>query len=879
MPDLKAGPQPESIAAPARRPLRRETVLLAVCVLLLLLATVPPLINLGRFQRRIAGVISRSIGRPVGMDSISLRLLPWPAFQITNLSVSEDPRFGAEPALRAPQVVAEPRLSSLWRGRFELSRVELTDASVNLVRNPDGRWNISSVLLQASHVPNAPTSQSHPGPAPRFPYIQATGTRINFKRGNEKLPFSLLDADFSMWLARPEVWRIQLEGQPVRTDLELALSDTGLVHLEGELHRASALGAMPLQLTGEWSHAPLGQLSRLLLGRDASWRGDIDLSAGIQGEIDHLDLSTHLKIANLHREEFTPEQPFTLDATCRAHYSRAQPALNSLACRWPVGDGSLLLTHEPAPPGLPQAAPLPTPPQDMSLTLAADKVPAGFFAAALGLLRPGAPNPRRFTGALSGSFSYLPAETRLTGAVAAPELSIAGAAADDSPLVLRDVLLAAGAGPSLLLTSRPLALGVPGRPLALSAELSLAGYSLHANGGGMLSALDAAASALDLPGLPHLSSLAEAPATAQMALTRSGPWLGSGLGSGLSPGGDTAGNTPVTGSVHLENARWEPPWLLSPVDLLSADVALSPGTIRWSTPAAILGTGATRLRFAGNAQAPPHCDELQTEGLQTAGPPTAQPVAMPTACGVHFSLGTAALDAAALQAALTGGRQPLLTALLDRIDSSRIHLPALAGSLHAGLLTLGKLPVRDVSVVLATVNSAHSGPSIAIQSLDGEALGGSLHLQGAITLAGGGPRYVLQAALSGASATQAAALWHENWGPGTLGGTAELSLAGSTAQQLLGSVKGSFHASWLHGDLPPALPDFASWDASGSFSSSGLTLDSSTLSGTPATLSGSIGWDRTLALALTPAPGEPPTTITGTLAAPLAAPVSTAATP
>ena len=990
--DLEPGPRPPASPVHCRRRLRREPVLLVLCVLLLLLATVPPLINLGRFQRRVAVAISRSIGRPVGMDSISLRLLPWPAFQIRNLSVGEAPGFGAEPALRAPEVVAEPRLSSLWRGRFELSRVELTDASVNLVRDADGRWNISSVLLQASHIANAPTAQTLPGPAPRFPYIEATGTRINVKRGDEKLPWSLLNADFSMWLARPEIWQLKLEGQPVRTDLELALSDTGLLHLEGELHRASALGSMPLALTGEWSHAPLGQLSRLLLGHDSSWRGDIDLTADFKGEMDRLDLRTRLKIANLHREEFTPQQPFSLDATCREHYSRSQPSLDGLACRWPVGDGALLLTHAPAQPdqtqpieppsqppsqlrgqlhgssqsgssrpglsqfssshagssrpGLSQLSSPPnssassppnpgTPPRNGTLTLSADKVPASFLAAALGLLRPGAPAPQRFTGEINGSLAYNLAAGRLTGALAVPELTIADAAADGGPLVLNGVQLAAGAGaqPTLLLTSQPLALGLPARPLALSAELSLKGYSLHAVGGGRLSALDAAASALGLPGLAQISSLPDAPATAELALTRAGPWFspsptpGPALESDSGTGpeqtaGDAADRALATGTVHLENARWEPSWLLSPVDLLSADAALSPGLIRWSTPLATIGAGEGRLRFAGNAQAPLHCTGPETADSQavasdsigsqktgsqeTASKPgrsamaatTAATTAMSspqTACAIRFSLSTPTLDAAAVQTALTGGRQPLLSALLNRFDSTRIHLPALAGSLHIGLLSLGKLPVRDVSMVLATENSAHSGPAIALESLDGAALGGSLHLQGAITLAGSGPRYTLQASVAGASAAQAAALWQESWGPGTLGGTAELTLAGATAPQLLGSIQGSFRASWQHGemhgglhgeldgeqrgDLPPALPRFASWDGSGTLSPSGLTLDRSTLSGTPATLTGSIGWDRSLSLVLTAAPDQPPTTITGTLAAPLANPTSTAATP
>jgi hypothetical protein len=823
----------------SRHTLRREHGLLAGCIVLLLLATIPPLINLGRFQHRIAGAISRAIGRPVSMDSISLRLLPWPAFRIQNFNVGEEPGFGAEPALRAPEVIAEPRLSSLWRGRFELDRVEIADASVNLVRNDAGRWNISSVLLQASHIPNAPTAQPHPGPAPRFTYIQATGTRINFKRNVEKLPYSLLNADFSMSLARPDVWRLKLEGQPVRTDLELSAGDTGAVRLEGELHRASAFGTMPLSLQAEWSHAPLGQLSRILGGSDANWRGDVDLTAQFKGEIDHLDVRTHLLLANLHRQEFTPDQPFTIDATCRGHYSRSNPLADAFRCRWPLADGSLLLTHEPG---------------DVSgaLTITADKVPASVIAAAGGLLRPGAPRPGRFNGEISGSYTWdsakAPAGNQLTGSASAPMLELAGTGPDNAHLVLTELQLTAGPGPALLITSKPLSLGVPGAPMALSAELSRHGYSLHANGAGTLRALQAAATALRLPNLPSFSPVsADTPATARLALTISGIWLRS---EGAAE--DAPESAPATGTVHLENVRWSAPWLPFPVTLGSLDAALSPGLIRWTAPAALFGDDRAPLRLSGHAQLSLPCNPQ-------------------TGCATEFSVSTASLDGGLLGRALSGSPRPqLLSALLNRFNGKEAHLPTLSGSVHAGVLTLGRLPVRDASLVLTT--EAAGIPSVTIQSLDGHALGGSLHLHGTLSLERGEPRYALQASLTGANATQAAALWHENWGPGTLSGTANFELTGTTAADLMENAKGSFQATWLDGDLSPALPHFENWTASGSLTPDGLRLEHSTLSPTSAALSGTIGWNRALGLQLVPVPDGTPIAISGTLAEPVTVP-------
>ncbi len=775
------------------------------------------------------------------MGSISLRMLPWPALQIGSLQVDEEPGFGAEPALIAPEVLAELRLSSLWRGRFELSRVELSDASVNLVRLPTGQWNISSVLLSASHVPNAPTGQSRPGPAPRFPYIQASGTRINFKRGVEKLPYSILNADFSMVLVRPEVWQLRLEGQPVRTDLELALGDTGTVQVEGELHRASALGAMPLALHAAWSHAPLGQLSRLLLGRDAGWRGDVDATAQLDGEMDRLQVSTHVVLANLHRQEFAPAQPFTLDATCRGNYSHAAGALQSFSCRLPLGGGNALLSRGPAP-------------DADELTLALEKVPASTFASVLALLGHESTPARAIGGNVEGTMRYLPGG-RLVGALTSDAVTIARGKPDGSALTLTGLMLrpSASGRSTLLLSADPVSLGSRDRRLVLSAEFSPEGYAVHANGSGSLDALQAAAGSLHLPALRSLSSMDgnQPEAAVELSLTRAGRWNTS-EASEL-PASD------LVGSVDLEHVRWKVPRMPITVAFPQLHAALSPGLAAWTTPSASVGGGDTRIELAGEAQTPLGC-------------------AADTSCVMQFRLRAASLDAAAIKALFRSESHSLMPAWLDHFDSSHARLPAVSGTVRVGVLSLGRLPVRDALLRVSTVDALPSSeeqadPAIRLESVDGRALGGNLHMEGVLRLLGDGAHYAMHASLAGASVGQLAALWHENWGPGTLGGDAELQFSGNSMEQVLNSARGTFRASWLRGSLQ-ALPRFTSWDAAGTVGTAGLQLERGTLSSPPARLDGHIGWDRSLLLHFAPDDEDQTATVTGTLADPLLTPAS-----
>ena len=266
--------------------------------------------------------MSEALGRPVYVGGMQLRLLPMPGIVMSDFTVDEDPAFGYEPALHAASVVASLRLSSLWRGRLEVSRISLDEASLNLVRNSAGQWSVDSVLLRASQISNAPTGERRVGPRPRFPYIEATDSRINFKNGAEKKPFSLMNAEFSMWQANADEWRVRLRAQPVRTDLQLHLYDTGELNVEGSLRRALDLNAMPVDLRAEWSGAQLGQVTRLIAGMDSGWRGDLDATVGIRGTVGDLQLQSRVQVGNLRRQEFQPVTNLDVDANCRSEYHR-----------------------------------------------------------------------------------------------------------------------------------------------------------------------------------------------------------------------------------------------------------------------------------------------------------------------------------------------------------------------------------------------------------------------------------------------------------------------------------------------------------------------------------------------------------------------------
>jgi AsmA family len=390
----------EPIPAVRTYPLRRR--LLHVALVLLVLAALifgPPLVNISRYQRRIATSISNSLGRPVHLDRVSLSLFPLPGFTIENLVVGEDPAFGSEPIIRANEVHASVRFSSLWRRQIEFSTIRFTDPSVNLVHSASGQWNIEGVLLQAARIETAPTAQPKAGPAPRFPYIEATGARLNFKEDPEKLPFSLVDADFALWLPDPHQWHLRLRARPTRTDS--SVSDTGTIELESTLSAATSLAQVPVNLQGQWRNAPLGEASRVLFGHDLGWRGDMSLSANIRGTLSESAVSVHLHLTDTRRADFVPQQSLDAQAECFATATGLFHAFEDIRCAWPPAATGSTPTI-----ALTGSIPNVHTPRTAKLQAGTSGIPASTLLSWLRIASPKVPNNLTAAGTLSGSFTY-----------------------------------------------------------------------------------------------------------------------------------------------------------------------------------------------------------------------------------------------------------------------------------------------------------------------------------------------------------------------------------------------------------------------------------------------------------------------------------------
>ena len=317
---------------------RGGAVTLGMVVLLALFLVRP---GANRLRSRIVNSISLALGRPVEVAAVNLRLLPHPGFDLENFVIHDDPAFSAEPMLRAQQVTAELRLISLLRGRLEISRLNLTEPSLNLVRNAEGHWNLENLVERTEKIAVAPTSKAKTEKRPGFPYIEADRGRINFKFGPEKKPYALTEADFALWQDSENAWGMRLKAQPVRTDFNL--SDTGTVSVNGSWQRAASLRETPLQFSLQWDRAQIGQATKLVYGNDKGWRGGVAVSTMLAGTPANLAIVTTAAVQDFRRFDIFGGGDLRLSIQCTGHYSSLDHTLSKLACSAPVGDGTVTL--------------------------------------------------------------------------------------------------------------------------------------------------------------------------------------------------------------------------------------------------------------------------------------------------------------------------------------------------------------------------------------------------------------------------------------------------------------------------------------------------------------------------------------------------------
>ncbi|HEV2341306.1 MAG TPA: AsmA family protein, partial [Candidatus Acidoferrales bacterium] len=221
------------------------------------------LLEFGWLNHALTRRLEAAFGRPVDVAHYSFSMLAGPRLEADRVTVAEDPRFGNEYFLRADSLTIGLRWSALLRGRIEFGPVSLSGPSLNLVRLPDGEWNLESWLPRPRG--SLPTAPAPARASLRLQRIDLSGGRVNFKEGAGKLPLALASVEGSVEQVSPGSWRVDLQAQPFRA--AVVVQQAGVLSLTGIVGGTSSR-LRPASFELNWDDASLSDVLRLLRGND-----------------------------------------------------------------------------------------------------------------------------------------------------------------------------------------------------------------------------------------------------------------------------------------------------------------------------------------------------------------------------------------------------------------------------------------------------------------------------------------------------------------------------------------------------------------------------------------------------------------------------------
>ena len=721
-----------------------------------------------RLQDRVARSISAALGRNVEIGSLRVRFLPRPGFDLENVVIHDDARFGAEPLVRAPEVTAWLQVGALLKGHIQIARLNLSDASFNLTRNTAGQWNLADLVQRSSAIAVAPTSAGRHTSAKAFPYIEASNARVNLKIGEEKTHFALTEAKFALWQDSENTWGVRIQAQPIRTDANL--TDTGLLAINGTWERSATLLTTPLQFSFAWKRAQLGQLTKLASGTDRGWRGAIGLSGELTGTPENLKIASEASVSDFRGPDVLGDGNLRLAAQCTAEYSFSARAVSNLDCVAPSGGGKMELTGS--------ATAGQTPAYDLQLSVAgvatqsvlefarhtkaslADGITAqGETSATVQLTRDEA-GPMQIQG--SGELRDLTLLSRSNGSLtigtvpfvigrSSREQELRHSASLVSRAQAETGPLQAEIGPFDLATGK-------GSSLQVRSSVSRSGYEGSIRGDARIRPLLQLARVVAIP-VPAVN----ADGNSTVDLRISGPWNGT--------------RPTITGSAQLHSVYAQVRGLNAQLNISRASLNLSEDSVKVSNFTA----EAADTTWHGSLRIP-------------------RPCANPASCTLEFNLRAAKLSAAGLNQYLNPAlHKKSWYRFLDLGQDQPGYLTQAraSGTVAIGQLMLGKTPCANFSASLRLEKGR-----LSLSGITGEVLDGSVSGDWEANFNANPPAYKGSGTAQGVSLAQVSGLMQDNWIEGSADAKYQFAGSGRSLRELFSSADLSAEFSVADGVFP-----------------------------------------------------------------------------
>ena len=290
----------------------------AALLLVVAAGLIAPSVTADRYAPSIQSSLERALGRSVEIGKVRFNVFKGPGFELEKVVIHEDPSFGIEPIARVEALEVVPRLLPLLTGHLVVASIRLDDAGLNLTKTgaaaDPGRWNFEPLINRRVIA--------------AFPEVHVRNGRINFKFGDTKSSFYLMNADLDI---RPPAsgptWSIKGSAEPARTDRPA--QGLGSFEANGSWTFGAAGDRMKLDVLLE--RTGLGEIAALLGGENTGVHGTVSSRLHLEGPLHEIRITGRLNVEDVHRWDLLPPkgEGWPLDVRGRLNLLASQLELES----------------------------------------------------------------------------------------------------------------------------------------------------------------------------------------------------------------------------------------------------------------------------------------------------------------------------------------------------------------------------------------------------------------------------------------------------------------------------------------------------------------------------------------------------------------------
>src|SRR5215470_1950032 len=134
-------------------------IAIVIAILIIIVIVVPFVISVNTFRPRIESELTNALGRRVSVGNLKLAL--WSgSLEADNISIADDPSFSNAPFIQAQMLnVGVNMFPLIFSKTLEVRDITLTHPQVALLRNPEGKWNFSSLGTRPGAESNPSAAQ------------------------------------------------------------------------------------------------------------------------------------------------------------------------------------------------------------------------------------------------------------------------------------------------------------------------------------------------------------------------------------------------------------------------------------------------------------------------------------------------------------------------------------------------------------------------------------------------------------------------------------------------------------------------------------------------------------------------------------------------